>query len=526
MLTTVVVSLVAGILLGFAAGFLAHRYLAARGAAAGAAGARTRRADAEREAKGIVREAEIQARAEVLKAREAFESSVKEQRRELNETASGLNKREQSLVQREENLDRKADVLDRREDSVEKKAAAAEKAAEEARAARKEADSARADADARLERLAGMTREQARKDLAERAQRDIQGDLAVYLRRERERAEGEARRTAQKIVLESMQRYAGSHAAETMTRSVSVPGEDVKGRIIGREGRNIRALEAATGCSILVDDTPDAVIVSAADPLRREIAATALERLLASGRIQPQRIEEVVESVRQNWDARLLEIGSEAAAEADVALSSEDETRALGRLRFRTSFSQNVLRHSVEVARYAGMMAAELGLDPAVARRVGLLHDVGKALDETASGPHALAGADFLRKCGEPKEVADGVAGHHGETEEVTLYATLASVADALSSARPGARSESSQLYLERMDKLEKIAASFPGVARAFAVQAGRDLRVIVDPDATSDEDAMLLASRIAAKIEQEMQFPGQVRVTVVREKRCVEFAR
>ena len=371
-----------------------------------------------------------------------------------------------------------------------------------------------------------MTREQARKDLAERAQRDIQGDLAVYLRRERERAEGEARRTAQKIVLESMQRYAGSHAAETMTRSVSVPGEDVKGRIIGREGRNIRALEAATGCSILVDDTPDAVIVSAADPLRREIAATALERLLASGRIQPQRIEEVVESVRQNWDARLLEIGSEAAAEADVALSSEDETRALGRLRFRTSFSQNVLRHSVEVARYAGMMAAELGLDPAVARRVGLLHDVGKALDETASGPHALAGADFLRKCGEPKEVADGVAGHHGETEEVTLYATLASVADALSSARPGARSESSQLYLERMDKLEKIAASFPGVARAFAVQAGRDLRVIVDPDAASDEDAMLLASRIAAKIEQEMQFPGQVRVTVVREKRCVEFAR
>ena len=526
MLTTVAISLVAGILLGFAAGFLSHRYLAARGAAARSAGAQSRRGEAEREAKGIVREAEIQARAEVLKAREAFEASVKEQRRELNETASGLNKREQSLVQREENLDRKADVLDRREESIEKKAAAAEKAADEARAARKEADAARADADRRLERLAGMTRDQARKDLAERAQRDIQGDLAVYLRRERERAEGEARRTAQKIVLESMQRYAGSHAAETMTRSVSVPGEDVKGRIIGREGRNIRALEAATGCSILVDDTPDAVIVSAADPLRREIAATALERLLASGRIQPQRIEEVVENVRQNWDARLLEIGSEAAAEADVALSSEEETRALGRLKFRTSFSQNVLRHSVEVARYAGMMAAELGLDPAVARRVGLLHDVGKALDETASGPHALAGADFLRKCGEPKEVADGVAGHHGETDEVTLYATLASVADALSSARPGARSESSQLYLERMDRLEKIAASFPGVSRAFAVQAGRDLRVIVDPDATSDEDAMLLASRIAAKIEQEMQFPGQVRVTVVREKRCVEFAR
>ena len=495
----VVVSLVVGILLGFAAGFWARAYLLARKEPAAKRAAQARRGSAEREAKEIVREAEIQARSEVLKAREAFEASVKEQRRELNETLSGLNKRERALSQREENMDRKADVLDRREEAIERKAAAAETAAADAKRLAKESE----------ERLA-----------------EAEGDLGTFLRRERERTEREAARTAQKVVLEAMQRYAGSHAAETMTRTIPVTGEDVKGRIIGREGRNIRALEAATGCSILIDDTPDTVVVSAADPVRREVAAAALEKLIASGRIQPQRIEEVVEAVRQDWDARLAEIGGEAAGEAGVDVASAEELRALGRLKFRTSFSQNVLRHSVEVSRYAGMMAAELGLDPALARRVGLLHDIGKALDETAEGPHAVAGADFLRSCGEPAEVCDGVAGHHGEVERVTLYATLASVADALSSARPGARSENMELYLGRIERLERIATSFPGVSRAFAVQAGRDLRVLVDPEATTDEDAMLLASRIGAKIEQELQFPGQIRVTVIREKRCVEYAR
>ena len=267
-------------------------------------------------------------------------------------------------------------------------------------------------------------------------------------------------------------------------------------------------------------------MISSADPIRREVAAAALEQLIASGRIQPQRIEEVVESVRQNWDARLAEIGGEAAERAGVPVSNPDELRALGRLKFRTSFSQNVLQHSVEVARYAGMMADELGMDAALARRVGLFHDVGKALDETAEGPHAIAGGDFLRKCGEAADVADGVAGHHGEAPETTQYAVLASVADALSSARPGARSENAGLYLGRIEKLERIAASFPGVTRAFAVQAGRDLRVLVDPEKASDDDATLLASKICARIEQELQFPGQIRVTVIRERRCVEYAR
>ena len=523
---SIIFGLAAGIVAGFLAGFWAHGYLTARKGPAAQRASQARKGEADREARGIIREAEIQARAEVLRAREAFEASVKEQRKELNDTLSNLNKREQALSQREDNMDRKADVLDRREDAIERKAAAAEAATTAVRDREKAADARMQEAETRLERLSGMTREQARKDLFDRAQRDIEGEMGVYLRRQKERAEQEAERTARQVVLGAMQRYAGSHAAETMTRAVPVSGDDAKGRIIGREGRNIRALEAATGCSILIDDTPETVVISSADPIRREIAATALEQLIASGRIQPQRIEEVVEGVRQNWDARLAELGGEAADRAGVAVSHPDELRALGRLKFRTSFSQNVLQHSVEVARYAGMMADELGMDAALARRVGLFHDVGKALDETAEGPHAIAGAEFLRKCGEPADVADGVAGHHGEAPETTQYAALASVADALSSARPGARSESGGLYLGRIEKLERIASSFPGVTRAFAVQAGRDLRVLVDPEKASDEDATLLASRICARIEQELQFPGQIRVTVIRERRCVEYAR
>ena len=525
-MTPIVLAAIIGLAAGIALGWWARAWALSRRAPAALRTAQAKLGDADRTAKAMVRDAEIQARSEVLKAREAFEASVKEQRRELNETLAGLNKREASLSQREQNMDRKADVLDRKEEAVDRKAAEAEKTAAEGRRMAKEADAALAEAEARLEKLSGMTREQARKDLFDRAQRDIEGDVGTFLRRARERAEEDAERTAQKIVLGAMQRYAGNHVADTAIKVVSVQGEDAKGRIIGREGRNIRALEAATGCSFVIDDIPDGVIVSAADPLRREIAAAALEKLVASGRIQPQRIEEEVENVRREWDSHLAKIGGSAADEAGVALSDPETLRVLGRLRFRTSFSQNVLRHSVEVARYAGMMASELGLDPALARRVGLLHDIGKALDETHEGPHAAVGAAFLRGRGERQEVVDGVAGHHGEAGDPTVYAAVASVADAMSSARPGARSENGDVYIGRMEKLERAASSFPGVERAFAYQAGRDLRVFVDPDKASDADALVLARDICAKIEKEVQFAGQIRVTVVREKRCVEYAR
>ncbi|MBR1608317.1 MAG: ribonuclease Y, partial [Kiritimatiellae bacterium] len=482
--------------------------------------------DADRTAKAMVRDAEIQARSEVLTAREAFEASVKEQRRELNETLSSLNRREQVLSQREDNMDRKADVLDRKADAIEKKAAAAEAAATEAREKAAEAAAVRSEAEARLEKLAGMTRDEARKDLVERATRDVQGQFATILRRRNELAKKEADGAARNLILGAMQRYAGSMASENTVSTVQLPEEDAKGRIIGREGRNIRALEAATGCSFLMDDTPGTVVVSAPDPARREIAVVALKRLIASGRIQPQRVEEVVEEVRRDWDAHLAQLGGAAADEAGAAVADPEILRALGRLSVRTSYSQNVLRHSVETARYAGMLASELGMDDATARRVGLLHDIGKALDETHEGPHATIGAEFLRARGEPQEVVDAVAGHHGGTENETEWAVLASVADAISSARPGARSESGDLYLKRIESLEGIARSFPGVSRAFAVQAGRDLRVLVDPEKTTDQDALSLASRIAERIEQEVKFPGQIRVTVIREKRCVEFAR
>ena len=524
-MTPIVVSFLVGAALGAALGWWARAWTAGRGSPAALRSAQAKIGDADRTAKSIVREAEIQARSEVLKAREAFEASVKEQRRELNETLAGLNKREASLAQREQNMDRKADVLDRKEEAVDRKAAAAEQTLAEGRRMAIEAENARAEAASRLEKLSGMTREQARKDLMERAKRDIDGDVGTYLRRSRERAEEEADRTACKIVLGAMQRYAGNHVGDTAIKVVSVHGEDAKGRIIGREGRNIRALEAATGCSFVIDDIADGVVVSAADPVRREIAAAVLERLMASGRIQPQRIEDEVESVRRDWDSHLAEIGGSAADEAGVAISDAETLRTLGRLRFRTSFSQNVLRHSVEVARYAGMMASELGLDPAVARRAGLLHDIGKALDETHEGPHAAVGAAFLRARGERQEVVDAVAGHHGEAGDPTVYAAVASVADAMSSARPGARADNGDMYLGRMEKLEQLATSFPGVDRAFAYQAGRDLRVFVDPDKASDTDALVLARDICAKIEKEIQFPGQIRVTVVREKRCVEYA-
>ena len=525
-LTAIAVSAAAGLVAGFAAGYKAHEYARRSKAPAASRLREARRADADREAKGIVREAEIQARSEVLKAREAFELSVKEQRRELNETLSSLNKREQALSQREDNLDRKADVLDRKEEAIDRKSAAAEASLGEAKRLAAEAEAVKGRAEAFQQKLAGMTRDEARKDLFEKASQDIRGDLATFVRREKERAEKDARATAREVVLGAMQRYAAGHAADATTRAVPISGDDVKGRIIGREGRNIRALEAATGCSFLMDDTPDAVVITAADPIRREIAAVALEQLISSGRIQPQRIEDVVEQVRGDMDRHFVELGAAAAQELDTPISNADELRALGRLQCRTSFSQNVLQHSREVASYAGLMAAEMGLDEALARRVGLLHDIGKALDQTAEGPHALAGAEFLRACGEPAAIVDGVAGHHGETESQTVYAALASVADALSSARPGARSENVQIYLNRLADLEKIALSCPGVAKAYAVQAGHDLRVLVDPDKTDDNEAALLAAEICRKISAELQFPGQIRVTVIREKRCVEFAR
>lgn len=524
--TVIAFAFVFGILFGSVAGFWLRGYFDRRSNPAAGRAAQARRADADREVQSILREAQLQAKTEVLQARETFEASTKEQRRSINESMDKLNKREETLAQREGNLDRRADMLDRKEEVVDRKSAAADAALAEAKSLAKTAEDKTADAETRLARLSGMTREEARKDLYERARTDIQGDVAAFIRRSAEAAKQQADSASREIVLGAMQRYVGSHAAETMLRAVPVTGADVKGRIIGREGRNIRSLESVTGCSILIDDTPDAILVSSADPVRREVAARAIEILIASGRLNPQRIEEVVASVQGDMNRIFRESALEAADKAGVAVADEEELLALGRLKFRTSYTQNVLLHSIETACYAGMMAAELGLDETLARRIGLFHDIGKALDQQMQGPHAAIGGDFLRAHSESADVVNGVAGHHGEVKDVTLYAVLASVADAMSSARPGARAENTALYVNRIEKLEQFAMSVPGVSRAFAVQAGRDLRVIVDPDRISDDQAVILASELSGRIEQELQYPGQIRVTVIREKRCIEYAR
>jgi ribonuclease Y len=324
----------------------------------------------------------------------------------------------------------------------------------------------------------------------------------------------------------AIQRYAGEHTFETTTATISLPNEEIKGRIIGREGRNIRAFEAATGITVLIDDTPNAVVLSGFDPVRREIARESMQRLILDGRIHPTRIEEVVHKVSQEMDETILRAGNEALFKVGLPTVHIEIIKLLGRLRFRHSFSQNVLDHSVEVAHLVGLLAVELGLDITTAKRTGLFHDIGKAVNHEIEGAHALVGAEMLKRYGESEEVVNGVASHHDEVPSIGPWGILVSAADAISASRPGARSETMTTYLKRLEKLERIGLSFTGVEKCFAIQAGRELRVIVQPDQLNDEQAYALARSVARKVEEELQYPGQIRVTVIRETRCVEFAK
>ena len=519
------VYLLLGLIIGFALGFGVRHFLAAKAAQAAGKKFGEKADEARREAANIIREAEIAAKSEVVNVRDAFEKSTAEQRRQITDSMASLTKREETLALREDNLDRKADVLDRKENSLENKqktyaAELAELAVREAAATAR-----RNESEARIARISGMTRDEARKEIYEEAKTEIQAEMGVYVRRQKELAEETASRNAQTILLGAMQRYSGSHAADTMTKVVPVLGEDAKGKLIGREGRNIRALEAATGVNIIIDDTPESVIVSGFDPIRREIAAMTIDSLLKSGRIQPGRIEEVVAQIQSGMEETIREIGAQAAGDTNTPIVSGKTLRQLGRLKFRNSFTQNVLQHSIEVACISSALAAEIGLDPAIAKKAGLLHDIGKSLDHEIDGPHASIGAHFLTSCGEDQAVIDAVAGHHGEIENITLYAVLVSTADAISSSRPGARSETAHIYVNRIEKLEEMALSFDGVMKCHAVQSGRDLRVIVDPRKISDNDAILLARDLCLRIQNELQYPGKVRVTVIRETRCIEYA-
>ncbi len=459
---------------------------------------------------------ELKAERERLRALQeelkAERERLKGEREELRREAERLSKRGEALDARALKLDALEEVLSKREEALK---------AQEALLQEREREVER-----RLYEVAGLSPEEARRLILERLDRELEEEKAQRVRAALERVRLEARKEAQKILAQAMQRQASETAAQLAVSVVPIPSDAMKGRIIGREGRNIRTFEALTGVDLIIDDTPEAVLLSSFNPIRREIARMALEELLKDGRIHPSRIEEVVEKAKQEMKTFIYERGEEAALEAGVVGLKPGLIQLLGRLHFRSSYGQNVLKHSVQVAHLAGIMAAELGLDAALARRAGLLHDIGKSVDREMEGSHVEIGIALARRFGEPLEVIDGIAHHHDPENAETVYAVLVAAADALSAARPGARRESLEEYLQRLEALERIALSFPGVETAFAVQAGREVRVIVKPDKITDAKATLLAREIAGRIEREMNYPGQVQVTVVRETRAVEYAK
>jgi len=508
-LIIVTLVIVAGVLLGYALRGLVGRWQAESIEKK----MKLREDEAESEIKARLKEAEIASRAAVVKAREEFEASLGKRRAEMRQ-------QEERLTAREENLDRKSALLDAREAAVAETAATAKTEAAAAAAARTEAD-------ARLRELAKMTHEEARREILTRANAELRADAAILARRIQEAAREQGEIRARELIADAVQRCAVAHIAETTTTTVTLASPEMKGRIVGRDGRNVRAFEAATGVTLLLDDAPDTVVLSAFDPLRRETARLALEHLLKSGRIHPASIEEAVSVAAARVEEANAEAAVAAAAEAGVVGLSGEVLRLMGALRLRTSFSQNVLRHSVEVSAILGTLAAEMGLDAARARRIGFLHDIGKAITATAKGAHAALGADFLRARGEDETVCRAVAAHHGETgTEGGVYGVLCAAADAISSARPGARLENAADYVQRLADLEKLAKAHAGVTGVFAVQAGRDLRVIVDPGSVSDAETGVLAGEICREISERVKFPGQIRVTVVREFRCTEYAK
>ncbi|MDI3299064.1 MAG: ribonuclease Y [Bacillota bacterium] len=454
-----------------------------------------------------------------LQAEEESRSLIRQAQQEAQSWRAEVQKVETRLEQREEGLERRARQLDRREEEVEKRAG-------EVEALRAEAERLHQQQMAELERIAGLTRQQAREELMAEVRQAAERDAALLAREIEEEARGRAEREAREVIAQAIQRCAADYVAESTVSVVPIPSDDMKGRIIGREGRNIRAFEAIAGVDLIVDDTPEAVVVSAFEPVRREKARLALEMLVADGRIHPARIEEIYQKAEREIEQEIQEAGEEACLEVGVHGLHGELVRTLGRLKFRTSYGQNVLRHSVEVAHLAGMMASMLGANVAVAKRAGLLHDIGKAVDREMEGTHVMLGMELLRRYHESEEVIHAMSTHHGEFEALSVEAVLVTAADALSAARPGARRETLEAYIQRLTKLEEIASSFKGVEKSYAIQAGREIRIIVKPDEVDDLASWTMAKEIARRIEKEMQYPGQIKVTVIRESRAVEYAR
>ena len=477
------------------------------------------REDAEQECKALKKEAALEAKEQEIKLRHDFERETKEKRSELQKIEQRLDQRDEILTKKESNNLKKSEELDQQKRELERKFQTLNEKQEKI-------DKEYESVIAKLEEISGLTREEAKKQLTDSIVEEARHDVAVQVRNLEQEAKDEANKKAKDIISLAIQKCCTDHASEITVSVVPLPNDDMKARIIGREGRNIRTLENATGIELIIDDTPEVVILSGFDPVRREVARLSLEKLIADGRIHPARIEETVEKVKKELDVQIKEAGEAAMFEVGLFGLHPELIKLLGRLKFRTSYGQNVLQHSLEVAHLAGLMAAELGVDVNLAKRGGLLHDIGKAVDFEIEGTHIQIGVDLAKKFKESKNVVNCIQAHHGDVEPKCIEAVLVQAADAISGARPGARRETNTNYIKRLEQLENISSSFAGVEKAYAIQAGREVRVVVKPEQIDDSQALFLAKDIAKKIESELEYPGQIKVNVIREWRCVEYAK
>ncbi len=499
-------------IVAFVAGYIVRKSSAEKAIGSAEQQAKNIVLDAENRSETIKKEIEIEAKEEAHRMRSEVEKEVRDRRQEVQ-------RQEKRLLQKEESVDRKLESIERKEERIIQK--------------EHQIDDKRAEVDAlidkrvaELEKISGYTAEEAKKLLLQEIEKDVRHDASQMIKQIEQEAHEEADKRAKEIITGAVQRCAADHVAETTLSVVNLPNDDMKGRIIGREGRNIRSIETMTGVDLIIDDTPEAVIISGFDPVRREIARIALEKLIVDGRIHPAKIEEMVDKARKEVARTIKEEGEQATFETDIHNLHPELVKLLGRLHYRTSYGQNVLKHSVEVAHLAGLMAGELGLDIKLAKRAGLLHDIGKALDHEYEGTHVDIGIQVLKKYKESQAVIDAMAAHHGDYEAKTPEAVLIAAADALSAARPGARRETLDVYIKRLEQLEEIANSTEGVENSYAIQAGREIRIIVDPEEVKDDDMALLARNVSKKIESELDYPGQIKVNVVRETKAVDYAK
>ncbi len=511
MLTTIITA-IAALAIGLIAGILARKYMAEAKISSAEEEAKRILQDAEKTSEGKKHEAILEAKDEIFSMRTEAERDVKNRRNELQRF-------ERRLLQREEQLDNRSENLEKREKTLSGKES-------EAQALHAEVQNLVAEEKKRLEAMAGLSKEEAKQILLRQVEEETKREAAKVIKKIETRMREEADKKAKYIVANAIQRCASDHVAETTVSVVPLPSDEMKGRIIGREGRNIRTFETLTGINLIIDDTPEAVILSSFDPVRREVARLTLERLITDGRIQPARIEEMYEKSKAEVDAEIKEVGEQAVFDTGLHGINHELMRVLGRLKYRTSYGQNVLKHSIEVAHLAGLMAAELGTDIKTAKRAGLLHDIGKAIDHEVEGSHAVIGAELAKRLKEGEAVVNAIAAHHEETEAVTVEAVLVQAADAISAARPGARRETLESYIKRLEKLETIADSYEGVDGSYALQAGREIRVMVKSDVVDDLGCVTLSREIARQIEGELEYPGQIKITVVREKRVVDYAK